>query len=254
MRSSDVVGLLLAFGLSLAVSRYEDRRANVVSGPTPSGRRTSGPRLCRSRSAAARSISWSATRGTASGSPTTSRAAPRRATAATSEQRDRAAAVAPRGGGPRPGADRPGTAPLRRNAQRDVRSETARVAALTNRVRPRSSCSRSRVRRGARAARRLSGPRRRGVLGGRGRLGTRRVLLLVTADLDRPTRGLIRVPDTVLKSRLAVHDRSRRRPRLRGPHSGCYAASRSTLVPLLGGESSPSRRTVCRPVKDRLAR
>jgi hypothetical protein len=28
-------------------------------------------------------------------------------------------------------------------------------------------------------------------------------LLLVTADLDRPTRGLIRVPDTVLKNQLA---------------------------------------------------
>jgi hypothetical protein len=28
-------------------------------------------------------------------------------------------------------------------------------------------------------------------------------LLLVTADLDRPTRGLIRVPDTVLTSQLA---------------------------------------------------
>jgi hypothetical protein len=28
-------------------------------------------------------------------------------------------------------------------------------------------------------------------------------LLLVTADLDRPTRGLIRVPDTVLTDQLA---------------------------------------------------
>jgi hypothetical protein len=28
-------------------------------------------------------------------------------------------------------------------------------------------------------------------------------LLLVTADLDRPTRGLIQVPDTVLKEQLA---------------------------------------------------
>jgi hypothetical protein len=38
-----VVGLIPGFGLSLAVGRYEDRRAATVTGRTQSGRRTSVP-------------------------------------------------------------------------------------------------------------------------------------------------------------------------------------------------------------------
>jgi hypothetical protein len=44
----------------------------------------------------------------------------------------------------------------------------------------------------------------RGLVGAFLAAGLVAFLLLVTADLDRPTRGLIRVPDTVLTSQLAA--------------------------------------------------
>ena len=46
-----MVGLILAFGLSLAVGRYQDRRAHVVTTPTRSARPTSARRRSPSRSA-----------------------------------------------------------------------------------------------------------------------------------------------------------------------------------------------------------
>jgi len=46
-----IVGLILAFGLSLAVGRYQDRRADVVIEATPSARPTCARRRSPSRSA-----------------------------------------------------------------------------------------------------------------------------------------------------------------------------------------------------------
>ena len=42
-------------------------------------------------------------------------------------------------------------------------------------------------------------------------------LLLVTADLDRPTRGLIRVPDTVLRNQLQSMNEPPAAPAPRSP-------------------------------------
>jgi hypothetical protein len=50
-----VVGLVLAFGLALAVGRYQDRRTAVVDEATRSARRTCARRRFRSRIAPSRS-------------------------------------------------------------------------------------------------------------------------------------------------------------------------------------------------------
>ena len=74
-----LVGLLLAFGLSLAVSRYEDRRANVVSEANAIGttylRAQTLPEPIRTRSLSC----WSATHAARSVFQTTCPAAPGRA-------------------------------------------------------------------------------------------------------------------------------------------------------------------------------
>jgi len=72
-----VVGLLLAFGLSLAVTRYEDRRANVVTEANSIGTTYLRAQTLAEPSAAARSTCSSATRAPRSASPTMYPEAPR---------------------------------------------------------------------------------------------------------------------------------------------------------------------------------
>jgi hypothetical protein len=85
-----------------------------------------------------------------------------------------------------------------------IDDETTRVAALSNRV-PTAVLLLEVI--GASVALGLLGAHL--AIGGRGVLGVVLAsaliafLLLVTADLDRPTRGLIRVPDVVLRNQLA---------------------------------------------------
>ena len=199
-----IVGLLLAFGLSLAVSRYESRRANVVSEANAIGtaylraQTLAEPMRSRSlhllvrytrtavelstrvpgstvaREAAAREgriqrLLWAPAATALEGSPTAS--APRLYVEALNEMFD---------------------------------NETVRVAALSNRV-PTAVF----------VLELLGSAFALGLLAaflaiaGRGELavvlaaGLVAFLLLVTADLDRPTRGLIRVPDSALTDQLA---------------------------------------------------
>jgi hypothetical protein len=199
-----VVGLLLAFGLSLAVSRYEDRRSNIVDEASAIGRtylraqtlaepvrsRSLGLLIRYTRSAVVISDE-------APGSREAGDARER-------EQRiqDRLWSLA---------GDALETAPLASAPRLYVEAlnemideETARVAALSNRV-PTAVL----------VLEVLGSALALGLLAaylaivGRGVLAVLLAsvlvvfLLLVTVDLDRPTRGTIQVPDTVLKDQLA---------------------------------------------------
>jgi hypothetical protein len=198
-----VVGLLLAFGLSLAVSRYEDRRSNIdeasAIGRTylraqtlaePVSSRSLGLLIRYTRSAVVISDE-------APGSREAGDARER-------EQRiqDRLWSLA---------GDALETAPLASAPRLYVEAlnemidgETARVAALSNRV-PTPVL----------VLEVLGSALALGLLAaylaivGRGVLAVLLAsvlvvfLLLVTVDLDRPTRGTIQVPDTVLKDQLA---------------------------------------------------
>ena len=199
-----VVGLLLAFGLSLAVSRYEDRRADVVDEANAIGttylRAQTLPEPVRSRLArSARPLHRE--RRPARGR----RAAERRGTRDERPlRRAAAAALGARRHGARRAAARQRAAPVRRDAERDDRRAAVRLAGLTNRV-PTAvlllDCSAPRVALGLLAA--YLAIVGRGVVAVT--LGAVLVafLLLVTADLDRPTRGMIQVPDTALYGELA---------------------------------------------------
>ena len=66
-----LVGLILAFGLTLAVGRYQDRRADVVNEANTIGTAYLGRRRLQSPSAAARSSFYGVTTTSRSGSPTT---------------------------------------------------------------------------------------------------------------------------------------------------------------------------------------
>jgi hypothetical protein len=199
-----VVGLLLAFGLSLAISRYENRRSNVVD--------------------EANAISTTYLRAQTLAEPIRSRSLGLliRYTRSAIRISDEV-----------PGSDEAGDARDReQRIQRRLWSlagdalemapvasaprlyvetlnemfdgETARVAALSNRV-PTAVL----------VLEVLGSALALGLLGaylaivGRGVLAVMLAsalvafLLLVTADLDRPTRGMIQVPDTVLTNQLA---------------------------------------------------
>jgi hypothetical protein len=199
-----LVGLLLAFGLSLAVSRYEGRRANVVSEANAIGttylRAQTLAEPMRSRSLAlltrytqvAIRVSEVVPGSEAARAAVASEAGiQRRLWGLTGEALDRA----PLASAPRLYAE---------SLNEMIDDETVRVAALSNRV-PTAvlvlEVLGSAVALGLLAAYLA--------IVGRGLVGVFLAgalvafLLLVTADLDRPTRGLIRVPDKVLTDQLA---------------------------------------------------
>jgi hypothetical protein len=199
-----VVGLLLAFGLSLAVSRYEDRRANVVTAANAIGttylRAQTLAEPTRSTSLA---LLTAYTRNAVSISehvPGSSQAREAARREAQIERRLWAQAAGALDRAPLASAPKLYVETL--NDMFD--DETARVIALSNRV-PTAVF----VLELAGAAIALALLAAYMAIAGRGEVAIVfaavlvAFLLLVTADLDRPTRGLIRVPDTALTEQLA---------------------------------------------------
>jgi hypothetical protein len=198
-----LVGLLLAFGLSLAVSRYESRRANIVSEANAIGttylRAQTLPEPMRSRSLdllvryTRTAISLS---DDVPGSDSTKAA---RASEARLERQLWALAAQALDAEPIASAPRLYVESLNEM----IDGETTRVVALSNRV-PTAVLLLEVI--GASVALGLLGAHL--AIGGRGVFGVLLAsaliafLLLVTADLDRPTRGLIQVPDSVLTDQL----------------------------------------------------
>jgi hypothetical protein len=198
-----LVGLLLAFGLSLAVTRYESRRANVVTEANAIGttylRAQTLPEPMRTRSM---DLLVRYTRTAVRLSDHVPGSADARASAATEEELQRALwglagealDVAPTASAPRLYAE---------SLNEMIDAETARVAALANRV-PTAVLVLELV--GSAVALGLLAAYL--AFSGRGVIAVVLAsllvafLLLVTTDLDRPTRGLIRVPDTVLTDQL----------------------------------------------------
>jgi hypothetical protein len=198
-----LVGLLLAFGLSLAVSRYQDRRAGVVDEANAIGttylRAQTLPEPIRTRSMNLLVRYTKTAIGLADHVP----GSPGAREAAASEERiqrqlwglaGQALEMAPTASAPR----------LYVETLNDmIDAETARVAALSNRV-PTAVLVLDVL--GSAFALGLLGAYL--AIAGRGVpavvLASAFVafLLLVTADLDRPTRGMIRVPDTPLTNQL----------------------------------------------------
>jgi hypothetical protein len=198
-----VVGLLLAFGLSLAVTRYENRRSNIVDEANAIGttylRAQTLAEPVRSRSLGLLTRYTRSAIRISDEVPGGDRASAARA----NEQRLQTRLW-------RLAGDALATAPVASAPRLYVESlnemfdgETARVAALSNRV-PTAVLALevlgSALALGLLAAYlAIAG---RGVLAVLLASALVAFLLLVTADLDRPTRGLIRVPDTVLKDQL----------------------------------------------------
>jgi hypothetical protein len=199
-----VVGLLLAFGLSLAVSRYEDRRSNIVTEANAIGttylRAQTLAEPIRGRSLDLL-VGYTRTAIHLSNQvPGSSEARQAAAQEGLIERRlwrlaGEALASAPTASAPRLYVE---------TLNEMIDGETARVAALSNRV-PTAVL----------LLEVLGSALALGLLGaylaivGRGVLAVSLAstlvafLLLVTADLDRPTRGMIQVPDTVLTKQLA---------------------------------------------------
>jgi len=199
-----LVGLLLAFGLSLAVSRYENRRANVVSEANAIGttylraQTLAEPMRSRSLDLLVRYTKTAvrvADHVPGSDEVRRARAAEERIERRLWAQAGVALERAPLASAPRLYVE---------SLNEMIDGEAARVAALSNRV-PTAvlvlEVLGSAVALGLLAAYLT--------LVGRGEIavvlasGLVAFLLLVTADLDRPTRGMIRVPDTVLTDQLA---------------------------------------------------
>jgi hypothetical protein len=198
-----LVGLLLAFGLSLAVSRYESRRANIVTAANAIGttylRAQTLPEPVRTRSL---DLLVRYTRTAIRFSEHVPGSAEARDAAASEEALERelwglagqALDTAPTASAPRLYVE---------SLNHMIDDETARVAALSNRV-PTAvllvEVLGSAIALGLLAAYL--------VLAGRGVFAVVLAsvlvafLLLVTTDLDRPTRGMIRVPTTVLTNEL----------------------------------------------------
>jgi hypothetical protein len=199
-----VVGLLLAFGLSLAVNRYEDRRANVVTEANAIGttylraqtleepmRTRSQELLVRYTRNAVKLSDEVPGSGGADAARANEQAIQDRLWRYAEEALDRS-----------PTASAPRLYVETLNEMFD--GETARVAALSNRV-PTAVL----------VLEILGAAFALGLLAaylailGRGVLAVTLAsvlvafLLLVTVDLDRPTRGMIQVPDTVLRDQLA---------------------------------------------------
>jgi hypothetical protein len=199
-----VVGLLLAFGLSLAVSRYENRRSNIVDEANAIGtsylRAQTVAEPVRSRSL---DLLVQYTRSAIRLSdevPGSDEAEHARANEELIERRlwslaGDALEMAPTATAPRLYME---------SLNEMIDGETARVASLSNRV-PTAVLVLEVL--GAALALGLLGAYLaivgRGVLAVLLASALVAFLLLITADLDRPTRGLIQVPDTVLKDELA---------------------------------------------------
>ena len=198
-----LVGLLLAFGLSLAVARYEDRRANVVTEANAIGttylRAQTLPEPIRSRSLDLL-VRYTQTAIHLSNQLPGSDEAREAVAAEERSQRElwglaaQALEQAPTASAPRLYVE---------TLNEMIDAETARVAALGNRV-PTAVLVLAVL--GSALALGLLGAYL--AIAGRGVLAVLLAsalvafLLLVTADLDRPTRGMIRVPDTVLTNQL----------------------------------------------------
>jgi hypothetical protein len=198
-----LVGLLLAFGLSLAVTRYESRRANVVTEANAIGttylRAQTLPEPMRTRSM---DLLVRYTRTAIRLSDHVPGSADARASAAAEEQLQRALwglagealDVAPTASAPRLYVE---------SLNEMIDAENTRIAALANRV-PTAVLVLELV--GSAVALGLLAAYL--AFSGRGVIAVVLAsllvtfLLLVTADLDRPTRGMIRVPDTVLTDEL----------------------------------------------------
>jgi hypothetical protein len=204
-----VVGLLLAFGLSLAVSRYENRRSNVVDEANAIGttylRAQTLAEPIRSRSLdllirytrSAIRISDEVPGSTEAGD---AREREQRIQRQLWSLAGDALQMAPVASAPRLYVE---------TLNEMFDGETARVAALSNRV-PTAVL----------VLEILGSALALGLLGaylaivGRGVLAVLLAsalvafLVLVTADLDRPTRGMIQVPDTVLTDQLASMEES----------------------------------------------
>jgi hypothetical protein len=199
-----LVGLLLAFGLSLAVARYEGRRANVVTLATSidttylraqtleEPMRTRSLRLLGDYTRTAIRVSDEVP-GSAAARVAVRREEElqRRLWGLAGETLDRA----PQASAPRLYVE---------SLNEMIDDETTRVAALSNRV-PTAVLVLELL--GAAIALGLLAAYLalvgRGLVGALLAAGLVAFLLLVTADLDRPTRGLIRVPDVVLRNQLA---------------------------------------------------
>jgi hypothetical protein len=198
-----LVGLLLAFGLSLAVSRYESRRANVVAEANAIGttylRAQTLPEPIRGRSLDLL-VQYTRTAITFSDHVPGSDAA-RAATASEERIVRQLWGLAGEALDEQPTASAPRLYVETLNDMID--DETVRVGALSNRV-PTAvfvlEIVGSAIAVGLLAAYLA--------IAGRGVISVVLAslliafLLLVTADLDRPTRGMIRVPDTVLRNQL----------------------------------------------------
>jgi hypothetical protein len=198
-----LVGLLLAFGLSLAVSRYEDRRSNVVDEAN-----AIGTTYLRAQTLAepVRSRSLDLLVGYTRSAIRVSDEVPGSAEARDAREREerierRLWSLAGEALDSAPTASAPRLYVETLNEMID--GETARVAGLSNRV-PTAVLALEVV--GAALAIGLLAAYLaivgRGVLAVTLAAALLAFLLLVTADLDRPTRGLITVPDTALTNEL----------------------------------------------------
>jgi hypothetical protein len=198
-----LVGLLLAFGLSLAVSRYEDRRANVVTEANAIGttylRAQTLPEPMRSDSL---DLLVRFTRTAIGvGDHVQGSAGARQAIASEAQIERQLWRLAGKALDTAPSASAPRLYVEALNEMFD--NETVRVAALGNRV-PTAVLALELI--GSAVALGLLAAYL--AIAGRGVLAVVLAsalvafLLLVTADLDRPTRGMIRVPDAVLKDQL----------------------------------------------------
>jgi hypothetical protein len=198
-----VVGLLLAFGLSLAVSRYEDRRANIVSEANAIGttylRAQTLAEPVRSRSldllvGYTRSAIRLSDEVPGSAGADDARAQEERIERRLWSLAGEALERAPTASAPRLYVE---------TLNEMIDGETARVAALSNRV-PTAVLVLEVL--GAALALGLLAAYLaivgRGVLAVTLASGLVAFLLLVTADLDRPTRGMIQVPDAALRNEL----------------------------------------------------
>ena len=213
-----LVGLLLAFGLSLAVSRYEDRRSNVVTEANAIGttylRAQTLPEPIRSRSL---DLLVRYTRAAVRLSDTVPGSAEAKEAAALEERFQRrlwrlageALDSAPTASAPRLYVE---------TLNEMIDAETARVVSLSNRV-PTAVLMLEVL--GAALALGLLGAYLaivgRGVLAVSLASALVAFLLLVTADLDRPTRGTIRVPDTALTDQLESMTKPPAAPAPRSP-------------------------------------
>jgi hypothetical protein len=199
-----VVGLLLAFGLSLAVSRYENRRSNIVSEANAIGtsylRAQTLAEPIRSRSLALLVDYTQSSIDLSDHVPGSAEARDARADEERIERRLWSLAGQALERAPTDSAPRLYVQTL--NEMFDA--ETVRVASLANRV-PTAVLVLEVL--GAALALGLLAAYLaivgRGVLAVSLASALVAFLLLVTADLDRPTRGMIQVPDTVLKDQLA---------------------------------------------------